>query len=266
MVIRNSCAPSKTVDLSVAEIAGPVGMLLDRPLRHRPLVRALTGSSCCGGCMIRSRANGPDDASLLPGRAGAARAEVREVFFPASVGGTLVRSEKTEGTDTAALRQVAVGALARTTGSPLAEGNGVRVLQDAPENYPAWEEAIGAAQRTVHIEMYIFRADASGGRFAALLAERAAAGVKVRVLCDWFGCWSTPQRLFRQLQGCGGEVRYFNPPHPANPIAALRRNHRKVICVDGSVAFISGLCIADPWMGDRTRGIPPWRDTGVELR
>src|SRR6266852_4681585 len=117
MVIRNSCAPSKTVDLSVAEIAGPVGMLLDRPLRHRPLVRALTGPSCCGGCMIRSRANGPDDASLLPGRAGA-----------------------------------------------------------------------------------------SGGRFAALLAERAAAGVKVRVLCDWFGCWSTPQRLFRQLQGCGGEV------------------------------------------------------------
>src|SRR6266851_8062485 len=157
----------------------------------------------------------------------------------------MLRSEKAEAPDPAALRQIAVGAMARTSGSPLTEGNGVRILHDAPENYPAWEKAILSARRTVHMEMYIFRADAWGRRFAALLAERAAAGVKVRVLCDWFGCWSTPQRLFRQLQGCGGEVRYFNPPHPANPIAALRRNHRKVICVDGSVAFISGLCIAD---------------------
>ena len=166
----------------------------------------------------------------------------------------------------AALREVALGALARTTGSPLVEGNGVRVLHDAPENYPAWEQAIRAARRSVHMEMYIFRADRWGSSFAALLAERAAAGVKVRVLCDWFGCWSTPRRLFRELLRAGGEIRFFNPPHPANLLAALRRNHRKVICVDGSVGFVSGLCIADPWMGDPAQGIPPWRDTGVELR
>ena len=78
----------------------------------------------------------------------------------------------------AALREVALGALARTTGSPLVEGNGVRVLHDAPENYPAWEQAIRGARRSVHMEMYIFRADQWGSNFAALLAERAAAGVK----------------------------------------------------------------------------------------
>jgi cardiolipin synthase A/B len=178
----------------------------------------------------------------------------------------MLRSEKAEAPDPAALRQIAVGAMGRTTGSPLTEGNGVRILHDAPENYPAWEKAIASARRTVHMEMYIFRADAWGGRFAALLAERAAAGVKVRVLCDWFGSWSTPHRLFRPLQEHGGTVRYSNPLHPTNPFAALRRNHRKVICVDGSVAFISGLCIADPWMGDPAHGVPPWRDTGVELR
>jgi phosphatidylserine/phosphatidylglycerophosphate/cardiolipin synthase-like enzyme len=165
-----------------------------------------------------------------------------------------------------ALRELAVGALARTTGSPLIEGNVVRVLHDAPENYPAWEEAIRSARRSVHMEMYIFRADHWGVRFADLLAERAAAGVKVRVLCDWFGNWSTPRRLFRELRRQGGEVRWFNPPDPANPLGALRRNHRKVICVDGSIGFVSGLCIADPWMGDSARGVPPWRDTGVELR
>jgi phosphatidylserine/phosphatidylglycerophosphate/cardiolipin synthase-like enzyme len=175
-------------------------------------------------------------------------------------------SEKIEAPDPAALRQIAIGAMARTSGSPLTEGNGVRVLHDAPENYPAWEQAIASARKSVHMEMYIFRADTWGERFATLLAERAAAGVKVRVLCDWFGCWSTPRRLFRSLQDNGGTVRFFNPLHPANPLAALRRNHRKAICVDGSVAFISGLCIANPWMGNSARGIPPWRDTGVELR
>ncbi len=178
----------------------------------------------------------------------------------------MLHSEKSEAVDPAALRQIAVGAMARTSGSPLTEGNGVRILHDAPENYPAWEKAIQSARRTVHMEMYIFRADAWGRRFAGLLAERAAAGVKVRVLCDWFGSWSTPHRLFRPLLDHGGMVRYFNPLHPANPLAAVRRNHRKVICVDGSLAFISGLCIADPWMGDPARGIPPWRDTGIELR
>jgi phosphatidylserine/phosphatidylglycerophosphate/cardiolipin synthase-like enzyme len=165
-----------------------------------------------------------------------------------------------------ALRDIAMAALARTTGSPLVEGNAVRILQDGPENYPAWEEAIEAARRTVHIEMYIFRADRWGGRFAALLARRAAAGVQVRLLCDWFGCLTTPRRLFRDLVRNGGEVRFFNRPHPAAALAVLRRNHRKVISVDGSVSFVSGLCIAEPWMGDAEKGIPPWRDTGVELR
>jgi len=179
---------------------------------------------------------------------------------------TMLRKANFEAVDPAALRQIAVGAMARTSGSPLTEGNDVRILHDAPENYPAWEKAIASARRTVHMEMYIFRADAWGHRFAALLAGRAAAGVKVRVLCDWFGSWSTPHRLFRPLLEHGGVVRYSNPLHPTKPLAAVRRNHRKVICVDGSVAFISGLCIADPWMGDPARGIAPWRDTGVELR
>jgi phosphatidylserine/phosphatidylglycerophosphate/cardiolipin synthase-like enzyme len=174
---------------------------------------------------------------------------------------------KGQGRDTrAALREVALGALARTTGSPLVEGNGVRVLHDAPENYPAWESVIASARRSVHMEMYIFRADQCGMRFASLLAARAAAGVKVRVLCDWFGCWSTPRRLFRDLLRSGGEVRYFNPPNVLDPMAGVRRNHRKVICVDGETAFVSGLCIADPWMGNQAQGIPPWRDVGVELR
>ena len=65
----------------------------------------------------------------------------------------------------AALREVALGALARTTGSPLVEGNGVRVLHDAPENYPAWEQAIRAARRGPAAEPVAENAhlDARGG-------------------------------------------------------------------------------------------------------
>ena len=116
---------------------------------------------------------------------GASQSFVRERSDP--VLGSAV--QRGQGRETrAALREVALGALARTAGSPLVEGNGVRVLHDAPENYPAWEEAIASARRSVHIEMYIFRPDRWGTRFAALLAGRAAAGVRVNVLCDWFGC------------------------------------------------------------------------------
>ena len=83
------------------------------------------------------------------------------------------------------LRQIAVAALARTTGSPLVEGNLVRVLHDAPENYPAWEAAIGSARRSVHIEMYIFRDDRWGRRFASLLAalglQLVARGLQARL-------------------------------------------------------------------------------------
>src|SRR5437879_10138641 len=112
--------------------------------------------------------------------------------------------------------------------------------------------------------MYIFRSDRWGRRFAALLAERARAGIQVRVLCDWFGCWSTPRRLFRDLRANGGEMRYFNPPRPMDPFAAVRRTTRKATSVDATVTFISGPSIAEPGMGDPHRRIPPWPDRGAE--
>src|SRR5258707_15895943 len=98
----------------------------------------------------------------------------------------MMHSEKSEAVDPAALRQIAVGAMARTSGSPLTEGNGGRILHHAPGNYPAWEKAILSARRTAHMGRYIFRADPWGRRFARLLAERAAAVVKARGVCGWF--------------------------------------------------------------------------------
>jgi cardiolipin synthase A/B len=147
------------------------------------------------------------------------------------------------------------------------EGNRVRLLRDAAENFPAWLEAIASAERTVLLEAYIFADDPVGRRFAGALADAARRGVHVRVLYDWVGgLGETRARFWRGLAAAGAEVRCFNPLHPSRPLAWLRRDHRKSIVVDDRVAFVTGLCIASRWEGDPERGVAPWRDTGVELR
>jgi cardiolipin synthase len=146
-------------------------------------------------------------------------------------------------------------------------GNAVRLLCDAAENYPAWLAALAAARRSVHFESYILHQDAVGERFAAALIERAQAGVAVRVVYDWLGALGkTSRRFWRRLRESGVEVRSYNPPRLDEPFGWLSRDHRKCVIVDGRVAFVTGLCVGLPWEGDPARGLPPWRDTGVEVR
>ena len=155
---------------------------------------------------------------------------------------------------------------ARASDAPLIGGNKVRVLRDATENYPAWEAAIAAARQTVHVEMYIIHRDRTGRWFVNLLAAKAREGVKVRLVYDWFGCGIGPALgLFRPLIAAGGEVRPFNRPSWTTVLGWTRRDHRKLITVDGHVTFISGLCLGDMWVGRPDRPLSPWRDTGVEI-
>jgi cardiolipin synthase len=172
--------------------------------------------------------------------------------------------------DVAALplaRDLARRALTRAAGGAFINGNRVRLLKDAPENYPAWLEAIARARHHVHFESYIIHDDEVGHRFAAALAERARAGVKVRLIYDWWGCFNTASRRFwASLRGAGVEVRTYNRPHLDSPLSWLSRDHRKTVSVDGAVGFVSGLCVGQMWLGDPGRNVEPWRDTGVELR
>jgi cardiolipin synthase len=164
-------------------------------------------------------------------------------------------------------RILADQAFSRIGGAPLVAGNRVRLLKDAAENYPAWRRAIGAAERTVHFESYIIHDDPAGREFADLLAARAASGVKVRLLYDWFGgLGHAGRRFWRRLRQAGVEVRCFNPPRFDSPFGWLSRDHRKMIAVDGRVAFVTGLCVGQRWLGDPRRGIEAWRDTGIELQ
>ena len=155
----------------------------------------------------------------------------------------------------------------RSAGAPLVGGNAVRLLLDGDQNFPRWLDAIEAAQRTIHLEMYIVHNDGIGRRFRDALAARARDGVAVRVLYDWFGALRPSSfRFWAPLIEAGGEVRVVNPPRPHTLLNLGSRDHRKLLTVDGRIAFISGLCIGDDWLGDPARGIAAWRDTGVEIR
>lgn len=162
-------------------------------------------------------------------------------------------------------RLMAEQMLSRAAGAEPVPG-GVRLLRDGAENYPAWLAAIAQAQRSVRFENYIIRDDGIGQQFADALCARAKAGVAVQVLYDWLGCIGTGRAYWRRLRQAGVEVRCFNPPRLDSPLGWLSRNHRKTLCCDDRVGFVSGLCVGDMWVGDAARGVAPWRDTGIELR
>lgn len=177
----------------------------------------------------------------------------------------LAEPAKTAG-QLAALRARADQVFRRSAGAPLVGGNQVRVLRDARENYPAWEQAIEQAKRSIHIDMYIIHNDPVGRRFVDLLAARARAGVRVRLLYDWFGCGFGPLLgLFRPLIKAGGEAIPNNPPRITAALGWMWRDHRKYICIDGTTTYVAGLCVGRMWVGRPEKKQDPWRDTGIEI-
>jgi cardiolipin synthase A/B len=165
------------------------------------------------------------------------------------------------------VRALADQAFSRAAGASLIEGNRVRLLRDARENYPAWLEAIAGARHHVHFENYIFRDDATGVMFADALIAAAKSGVRVRLIYDWLGAFGKTSRSFwTRLRDGGVDVRCYNPPSLDAPFGWFSRDHRKLIVVDGEVGFITGLCIGRMWAGQPEKKIEPWRDTGIEVR
>jgi len=154
----------------------------------------------------------------------------------------------------------------RTAGAPVSTGNNVEILKDAVENYPVWLRSIESAEKWIHFESYIIHEDETGREFSELLAAKAKEGVRVRLIYDWFGgLGKASQRFWQRLRTAGVEVRCFNPPRPDSPLGWISRDHRKMIGVDGKIAFITGLCVGRMWAGNPEKSIDPWRDTGISI-
>ncbi|MGF1470272.1 MAG: phosphatidylserine/phosphatidylglycerophosphate/cardiolipin synthase family protein [Rubrobacteraceae bacterium] len=155
--------------------------------------------------------------------------------------------------------------LSRTSDAPLREGNRLVLLKNGPHTYDDWLQAISGAKRWIHLDNYILENDTVGYRFAEALAKKASEGVRVRVLHDWFGCLDVPRAFWKELRDAGVEVRAVNPPTLGTPLGIARRDHRKLVAVDGEYASTGGVCIADGWLVVSPETGLPYRDTAVSL-
>lgn len=128
-----------------------------------------------------------------------------------------------------------------------AGGNHLRLLRTGVEYFPALIEAIEQARHEVHLETYIFADDATGRRIAAALAHAARRGVAVRVLVDGFGARDFESGLGVSLTAAGVEVLTYRPEagHFAMRRHRLRRMHRKLAVIDGSIGFVGGINVLD---------------------
>jgi len=145
------------------------------------------------------------------------------------------------------------------------EGNALRLLSRGPEAFETIFDALTRARALIGIEFYIIRDDTTGRRLAEILSERARSGVRVFLRYDHFGSIGTPAVFWERLRRAGVQVMASRPFRWAAPNRYLYRNHRKLIVVDGVLAFTGGLNIGDEYRG-RYRRKSPWRDTGILIR
>jgi cardiolipin synthase len=163
-------------------------------------------------------------------------------------------------------RPQAIRHLARRHRLHFYPGNRVELYSNGREGLKAMLDAIESARRTVHLETYILRSDETGCRFIDALSERAAAGLGVRLLYDAFGSYGISSEPLERLREAGGAVVAFNPLTKVYPLLApRRRDHRKLLIVDGRVAFTGGLNIGDEYDQGLAPGDEGWRDTHVRL-
>lgn len=151
--------------------------------------------------------------------------------------------------------------------APLRRSEAVTLLPTPRVAFDAFAEAIASAERTIHCEFYIWRDDAAGRRMTAMLTERAAAGVKVRVLYDHLGSLGLPRAHFEALREAGGQAAVFGRLRVPLRLSWLRfdfRNHRKLMTVDGRRGFLGGLNVGDEYLDPRGDG-RRWRDLAVDV-
>jgi cardiolipin synthase len=141
----------------------------------------------------------------------------------------------------------------------LLPGNRISVLRDGTETYPAMLEAIARATDYVHLETYILRSDRTGRRFGEALRERARAGVRIRLLYDAVGSLDLDGDFTRDLTSAGVKALAFRPISWNSDWGINRRDHRKILIVDGQIGFTGGLNIGDEYAG-LAEGGGGWHD------
>lgn len=164
------------------------------------------------------------------------------------------------------------------TGSPLIVGNKVTLLKNGPDTYRAMFDAIESASDSINLETFTFDDDTVGKKFADMLIAKEQAGVQVNIIFDNFGSLHTSDAFFERLRGTGIRALRFNPISPLKRrfhlFSTNHRDHRKLMIIDGKIAFLGGINISDVYSSGSGSGGKPsdsdydakaWRDTDIEL-
>ncbi|MBW2277937.1 MAG: cardiolipin synthase B, partial [Deltaproteobacteria bacterium] len=147
----------------------------------------------------------------------------------------------------------------------MSSGNEVELLVDGEQAYPEMLEAIASAEKTILMDSYIFNGDAAGNLFAEALCERARRGVQVYLIVDGLGTIAVPAEFFDEMRASGVNVFEYRPPAPwRRGWGLLRRNHRKLLVVDGRVGFAGGLNVGAEWLPEELDG-QEWHDVHVRI-
>ena len=178
--------------------------------------------------------------------------------------------------------------ISEIVGSPLMVGNKVDLLVDGPSTYSAMLSAIENAKDHINMETYIFEDDEVGQQFAAILIAKQQSGVQVNLIYDSAGSFNTPKAFFTTLKDSGMNVLEFNPINPLDKRKDWewnQRDHRKLLIVDGKIAFLGGINISSVYSSGSFGGSSkrsskksndgetskdgevrvPWRDTHLQL-
>jgi cardiolipin synthase len=155
--------------------------------------------------------------------------------------------------------------LARLLGAPLTTGDAYVVHTDGAAAFPAMLDAIRRARHRVSFETYVYESGTTADEFTAAFEEAARRGVNVRVVLDSIGAKKIDPAHVDRLRQAGCQVVWFNEVRGLDVEELNYRTHRKSLVVDGEVAFVGGIGVADYWARATARG-PMWRDTQIELR
>ena len=144
-------------------------------------------------------------------------------------------------------------------------GNDIELLTDMNRTLGLIEQALLSARESIHLEYYIWQPDRTGTRLRDLLIRKAREGVRVRFLYDGFGSFWLTDRFLRPMREAGIQIATFLPGQSFRERWSLNlRNHRKIVVVDGRVAFTGGMNIGDEYIG-RSSAFGFWRDAHLRV-
>lgn len=135
--------------------------------------------------------------------------------------------------------------------------NQIELLRNGEEYFPALEAAIDQARYEIYLQTYIYEADQTGYRIGDALKRAVQRGVRVHVLLDGFGCKDLPRLYIEELLEAGVEVLIYRPKISPWTLkrSRLRRLHRKLVVIDGAIAFVGGINIVDDYNASN-HGLP----------